>query len=63
MIASVNFTSLSELECPHLIQSLHNKYSEGCHGQTYYGDNQFIDEPENLVRNRTLESFKLKPEE
>lgn len=61
MIASVNFTSLSALEC--LNSSLHNKYSEGCHGQTYYDDNQFIDEAENSARSRALEVYKLKPEE
>ncbi|XP_054730471.1 serine hydroxymethyltransferase isoform X1 [Anastrepha obliqua] len=61
MIASENFTSVSVLEC--LSSCLHNKYSEGMPGKRYYGGNEFIDEIERLAQKRTLEVFRLNPEE
>ncbi|CAH0723301.1 unnamed protein product, partial [Brenthis ino] len=61
MIASENFTSLSVLQC--LSSCLHNKYSEGMPHQRYYGGNEYIDEIEILAQKRSLEAYKLNPEE
>ncbi|XP_063904582.1 serine hydroxymethyltransferase isoform X2 [Zophobas morio] len=61
LIASENFTSLPVLQC--LSTCLHNKYSEGLPGQRYYGGNQFIDKVERLAQKRSLEAYKLNPEE
>lgn len=61
MIASENFTSLSVLQC--LSSCLHNKYSEGLPGQRYYGGNEFIDKIELLCQKRSLEAYRLSPEE
>lgn len=61
MIASENFTSLPVLQC--LGSCLSNKYSEGMPHQRYYGGNEFIDEIELLTQKRSLEAYKLNPEE
>jgi glycine hydroxymethyltransferase len=42
---------------------LTNKYSEGLPGARYYGGNEFIDQVENLCRQRALQAFHLNPEE
>jgi glycine hydroxymethyltransferase len=42
---------------------LTNKYSEGLPGARYYGGNQYIDQVENICRNRALELFRLNPAE
>ncbi|CAH0750763.1 unnamed protein product [Diatraea saccharalis] len=61
MIASENFTSVPVLQC--LSSCLHNKYSEGMPHQRYYGGNEFIDEVEILAQKRSLEAYRLNPEE
>ena len=61
LIASENFTSRAVMEC--LGSVLTNKYSEGLPGARYYGGNQFIDESEELCRQRALKAFRLNPEE
>lgn len=61
MIASENFTSLAVLEC--MSSCLNNKYSEGQPGVRYYGGNEFIDELELLAQKRSLEAFRLSPDE
>ncbi|GAB0087084.1 Serine hydroxymethyltransferase [Sergentomyia squamirostris] len=61
MIASENFTSVSVLQC--LSSCLHNKYSEGLPGQRYYGGNEHIDKIEILCQKRSLETYRLNPEE
>ena len=55
MIPSENFTSLAVMEAMGSI--LTNKYSEGYPGKRYYGGNQFIDEVENLARDRAKKLF------
>ena len=55
MIPSENFTSLAVLEA--LGSILTNKYSEGYPGRRYYGGNKFIDEVENLARERAKTLF------
>lgn len=55
MIPSENFTSLAVMEAMGSI--LTNKYSEGYPGKRYYGGNQFIDEIENLARERAKKLF------
>ncbi len=55
MIPSENFTSLAVMEA--LSSILTNKYSEGYPGKRYYGGNQFIDEIENLARERACKLF------
>lgn len=55
MIPSENFTSLAVMEA--LGSVLTNKYSEGYPGKRYYGGNQFIDDIENLARERAKELF------
>jgi glycine hydroxymethyltransferase len=50
MIPSENFASVDVLSA--LGSILTNKYSEGYPGKRYYGGNQFIDEVENLARDR-----------
>ncbi|KAJ0407265.1 hypothetical protein P43SY_008040 [Pythium insidiosum] len=60
LIASENFTSASVFDALGSVMS--NKYSEGYPGARYYGGNKFIDEAENLCRERALEVFKLDPE-
>jgi len=50
LIPSENFVSLSVLEALGSIGT--NKYSEGYPGKRYYGGNEFIDQLENLARDR-----------
>merc|ERR1719201_2100946 len=59
LIASENFTSKAVMEC--LGSCMTNKYSEGMPGARYYGGNEFVDELENLCRDRALEAFHLTP--
>lgn len=61
LVASENYTSRSVLEC--LGSVLTNKYSEGYPGARYYGGNEFIDQVENLARERSLRAFQLNPDE
>merc|ERR1712087_613788 len=57
LIASENFTSKAVMEC--LGSCLTNKYSEGLPGARYYGGNEFVDQVENLCRERALTAFGL----
>ena len=59
LIASENFTSKAVMEC--LGSAMTNKYSEGMPGARYYGGNEFIDQVENLCRQRALAAFNLDP--
>lgn len=61
LIASENLTSLAVMEANGSI--LTNKYSEGLPGARYYGGNEFIDQLENLCRQRALTAFDLNAEE
>jgi glycine hydroxymethyltransferase len=40
-----------------------NKYAEGYPSKRYYPGNKFIDEIENLAKERALKAFKLDPRE
>ncbi|KAI8819194.1 serine hydroxymethyltransferase [Fimicolochytrium jonesii] len=60
LIASENFTSQAVMEANG--SALTNKYSEGLPGARYYGGNEFIDQIENLCRQRALEAFSLSSE-
>ncbi|KAJ3280687.1 Serine hydroxymethyltransferase, cytosolic, partial [Blyttiomyces sp. JEL0837] len=60
LIASENFTSQAVMEANG--SALTNKYSEGLPGHRYYGGNEFIDQIENLCRDRALAAFNLSPE-
>ncbi len=55
LIASENYVSLAVLEA--LGSVLTNKYSEGYPGKRYYGGNEYIDEIENLARDRAKQLF------
>lgn len=55
MIPSENYASPAVLEA--LSSVLTNKYSEGYPGKRYYGGNEFIDEIENLARERAKTLF------
>ncbi|HNW61319.1 MAG TPA: serine hydroxymethyltransferase [bacterium] len=55
LIASENFVSLAVLEA--LGQPMNNKYAEGYPGKRYYGGCEFVDEVENLARDRAKELF------
>ena len=55
LIASENFTSPAVLAATGSV--LTNKYSEGYPGKRYYGGNQFIDEVEDLARERVKALF------
>ncbi len=55
MIPSENFTSRAVMEAMGSV--LTNKYSEGYPGARYYGGNKFIDEVENLARDRAKQLF------
>ncbi|RJO58940.1 serine hydroxymethyltransferase [Candidatus Parcubacteria bacterium] len=57
MIPSENFTSPAVLEA--LGSVLTNKYSEGYPGARYYGGNEFIDQVENLARERAKALFQV----
>jgi glycine hydroxymethyltransferase len=61
LIASENFTYKFVLES--LGSCLSNKYSEGYPGARYYGGNEFVDQIEDLARNRALEAYRLDPKE
>ena len=61
LIASENFTSRAVIEC--LGSCLTNKYSEGYPGKRYYGGMEFIDQIENMCRERALAAYGLNPEE
>ena len=61
LIASENFTSKSVMEC--LGSVLTNKYSEGQPHQRYYGGCEFIDEVENLCKERALNAYRLKSQD
>ena len=60
LIASENFTSKAVMEC--LGSCMTNKYSEGLPGARYYGGNEYVDELENMCRNRALAAFGLDPD-
>jgi glycine hydroxymethyltransferase len=55
LIASENFASPAVMEATG--STLTNKYSEGYPGKRYYGGNQFIDEVEDLARERAKDLF------
>ena len=55
LIASENFTSPAVLEAVGSV--LTNKYSEGYPAKRYYGGNEFVDEAEELARQRVCELF------
>ncbi len=55
LIASENFVSLAVLEA--LGQPMNNKYAEGYPGKRYYGGCEFVDEAENLARDRARQLF------
>ena len=55
LIASENFVSEQILELAGTV--LTNKYAEGYPGKRYYGGCQFVDEVEDLARNRLKELF------
>jgi glycine hydroxymethyltransferase len=57
LIASENFTSAAVMEANG--SCLTNKYSEGLPGARYYGGNEYIDEIENLCKERALKAFGL----
>merc|ERR1719331_1099753 len=59
LIASENFTSKAVMEC--LGSCMTNKYSEGLPGARYYGGNEYVDELENMCRERALAAFGLDP--
>ncbi|MCP4923617.1 MAG: serine hydroxymethyltransferase [bacterium] len=55
LIASENFTSAAVMEAQGSIMT--NKYAEGYPGRRYYGGCEYVDEAENLARNRLKELF------
>lgn len=55
LIASENFTSPAVLRATGSV--LTNKYSEGYPGRRYYGGNQYVDEAEDLARERVKALF------
>src|ERR1700758_796845 len=55
LIASENFTSEAILEADG--STLTNKYAEGYPGKRYYGGCEFVDEVENLARDRAKKLF------
>ena len=59
LIASENFTSEAVMEANGSI--LTNKYSEGQPGKRYYGGNEYIDQIENLCKERALKLYNLDP--
>ncbi len=56
MIASENFTSLAVLEAMGSVMT--NKYAEGYPGRRYYGGCAFVDQAEDLARERAKQLFK-----
>jgi glycine hydroxymethyltransferase len=59
LIASENYVSADVLKA--LGSELTNKYAEGYSAHRYYGGNEFVDELENLTKDRALKLFKLDP--
>lgn len=59
LIASENYVSNDVLKA--LGSELTNKYAEGYSAHRYYGGNEFVDELENLTKDRALKLFKLDP--
>ncbi len=57
MIPSENHTSRAVLEA--LGSRLTDKYSEGYPGMRYYGGNEFVDEIENIARDRAKKLFRV----
>lgn len=55
MIASENFTSKAVMEA--VGSELTNKYAEGLPGKRYYGGCEFVDEVENMARDRLCALF------
>ena len=55
MIASENFASRAVMEAQGSVMT--NKYAEGYPGKRYYGGCEFMDEVEELARERALEIF------
>jgi len=55
MIASENFTSRAVMEAMGGVMT--NKYAEGYPGNRYYGGCEFVDEAENIARDRACELF------
>ena len=55
LIASENFVSPAVMEA--MGSHLTNKYAEGYPGARYYGGCQYVDEVENLARNRAVQLF------
>lgn len=55
LIASENFASRAVIEA--MGSSLTNKYAEGLPGKRYYGGCEFVDQAENLARNRAKKLF------
>jgi len=55
MIASENFTSLDVMEAQGSI--LTNKYAEGLPGKRYYGGCEWVDQIEDLARERVKKLF------
>ena len=58
MIASENFTSLEVMEA--MSSVLTNKYAEGYPGKRYYGGCEYVDEVENITKDRLNQLFKSK---
>jgi glycine hydroxymethyltransferase len=61
LIASENFTSKNVLTALGSIMT--NKYSEGQIGKRYYGGNEYIDEMEELCKDRAIKLYNLDNEE
>ncbi len=59
LVASENYVSGDVLKA--LGSELTNKYAEGYSGNRYYGGNEYIDELENLTKERALKLFNLDP--
>src|SRR5699024_10264026 len=55
LIASENFASQATIEA--MGSTLTNKYAEGLPGKRYYGGCEFVDEVEELARNRAKKLF------
>lgn len=55
LIASENFVSQAVLEA--VGSALTNKYAEGLPGKRYYGGCEFVDQAENLARERAMKLF------
>lgn len=59
LIPSENTVSKDVLKA--LGSELTNKYAEGYPGARYYGGNEYVDQIENLARDRALKAFNLSP--